>query len=273
MPKTIQNKLIAEFRRREYFTREELFEFFKYFQPDLKEGTFAWRIHNLKNKNIIRSLGRGLYTISRKPLYEPVVSSELLRLNRKTAKKYEDLKYCIWEAYWMDEFLQQQSNNRVTIVEIEKEFVESLYYYLKDNLKSNICLYFNRKEIEFYRTRKQNTVIIKKLITRSPIEKRIENKAKLYVPFLEKILVDLYVEKLFYFYQETELKHIYENAFNQYTINFTRLLSYAKRREKEHEIKAFVTNNMRYLMDGYLIKSLVGFTIYLITQGFEGYIF
>ena len=38
--------------------------------------------------------------------------------------------------------------------------------------------------------------------------------------------------------------HIYENAINQYTINFTKLFSYAKRREREHEIKQFLTNHL-----------------------------
>lgn len=41
---------------REYFTRKELYEFYRYFEPDLKEGTFGWRICDRKDKNIIRSI-------------------------------------------------------------------------------------------------------------------------------------------------------------------------------------------------------------------------
>ena len=53
MPKIIENKLIQEFKDRGSFTREELFDFFRQFEPDLKEGTLAWRIYDLKNRNII----------------------------------------------------------------------------------------------------------------------------------------------------------------------------------------------------------------------------
>jgi len=87
------------------------------------------------------------------------------------------------------------------------------------------------------------------LITRSPVGKRTENKVKLSTPLLEKILVDLFAEeKLFYFYRGSELRHIYENAIKSYTINFTKLFSYAKRREREQEIKSFITQHMEYLI-------------------------
>ena len=55
MPKIIENRLIEEFKDRDTFSREELFDFFRYFEPNLKEGTFGWRIYDLKNKNIIFS--------------------------------------------------------------------------------------------------------------------------------------------------------------------------------------------------------------------------
>ena len=247
MPKIIENKLIEEFKERESFSREELFEFFRFFEPNLKEGTFGWRIYDLKNKNIIKPLKRGLYTISYKPKFKPVLSSELIKLTKKVQEKFKEVKYCIWETDWLNEFSQHQTSKRILIIEIEKDFVESLYYYLKDTFTHD--LYFNpdNKAIDFYISESNFPVVIKKLITRSPIEKRTENKLKLSTPLLEKILVDLFAEeKLFYFYQGSELMHIYENAINHYTINFTKLFSYAKRREREQEIKSFIMNNMSY---------------------------
>ena len=96
MPKIIENRLIEEFKDRESFSREELFDFFRYFEPNLKEGTFAWRIYDLKNKNIIKSLKRGLYIISYKLKYKPVISAELLKLAKKLVERFEEVKYCIW---------------------------------------------------------------------------------------------------------------------------------------------------------------------------------
>jgi hypothetical protein len=249
MPKIIETRLIEEFKERESFSREELFEFFRFFEPNLKEGTFGWRIYDLKNKNIIKSIKRGLYTISYKPKYKPVLSSELIKLTKKVQERFQDVKYCIWETDWLNEFSQHQTGKRILIIEIEKDFVESLYYYLKDTFKHDLYLNPDNKAIEFYISESDFPVVIKKLITRSPIGKRTENKLKVSTPLLEKILVDLFTgEKLFYFYQSSELIHIYENAINNYTINFTKLFSYARRREREQEIKSFIKDNMNHLV-------------------------
>ena len=58
-------------------------------------------------------------------------------------------------------------------------------------------------------------------------------------------MVDLFAdENLFHFYQGSELINIYEKILERYSINFTKLFSYAKRRKKEQEIKQFMNNHM-----------------------------
>jgi len=254
MPKIIENRLIEEFKDRDAFSREELFNFFKYFEPDLKEGTFGWRIYDLKNKNIIKTTQRAYYTISYKPKFKPEISAELLKLAKVISERFTDVKYCIWETDWINEFAKHQSGKNLIIIEIEKDFIESLYYELKDQFKFDIYLNPDEKIIDFYISESQKPVIIKKLITRSPITKRIEKKIKFHTPQLEKILVDLFTEnKLFYFYQGAELMYVYENSLKNYTLNYTKLFSYAKRRDREKNIKQFMTNNMYHLVKG-LIK-------------------
>ncbi len=249
MPKFIENKLIEEFKNRSAFSREELLDFFTQFEPDLKEGTFAWRIYDLKNKDIIKSIQRGYYTISNKPKYIPEISGDLLKLAKVISERFEEIKFCLWDTDWINEFSQHQSGKRLIVVEIEKDFVESLYYELKDSFQFDFYLNPDEKAIGFYISESRNPVIIKKLITRSPILKRTEKRVKFNIPLLEKILVDLFAEKkLFYFYQGAELMHVYENALKNYSLNFTKLFGYAKRREKEQEIKQFMTGNMYHLV-------------------------
>lgn len=249
MSKIIENKMIEEFKNRGYFTRDDLFEFYRYFEPSLNEGTFGWRIYDLKNKNIIRPLKRGLYVISYKAVYKPKISPELIKLAKKITDKFEDIKHCIWETEWLNEFSQHQASRRMILIEIEKDFIESLYYELKDSSRKEIYLNPDDKAIDFYIAESDYPVVIRKLITRSPIGRRTEKKVKFYTPLLEKILVDLFAEeKLFYYLQGSELIHIYENAINNYAINFTKLFSYAKRREREQDIKKFMTNHMYHLV-------------------------
>ncbi len=249
MPKIIENKVIEEFKDRDAFSREELFDFFRYFEPDLKEGTFGWRIYDLKNKNIIKSIQRGYYTISHKQKYKPQISGDIIKLAKVISERFEDVKYCLWDTDWINQFSQHQSGKKLIIIEIEKDFIESLYYELKDSFRFDFYLNPDEKAIDFYISESKNPVIIKKLITRSPISKRTEKKIKFYTPLLEKILVDLFTEnKLFYFYQGAELMHVYENALKSYTLNYTKLFSYAKRRDREKDIKQFMTNNMNHLV-------------------------
>ncbi|MEM8940131.1 MAG: DUF6577 family protein [Bacteroidota bacterium] len=249
MPKIIENRLIEEFKDREHFTREDLFEFYRYFEPDLKEGTFGWRIYDLKDKNIIKSLRRGLYVISYKPKYKPDISRNLLKIAKQLTERFEDVKHCVWESSWLNEFGQHQTSRSTLFIEIEKGFEESLFYELKDTIRSEVYLSPDEKAIDFYISESDQPVIVKKLITRAPLSKRTEGKLKFYIPTLEKILVDLYSEeKLFYFLQGSELMYIYENVISNYTINFTKLFSYAKRREREQDIKQFMTNHMYHLV-------------------------
>ena len=249
MPKIIENRLIEEFKETEAFSREELYSFFKDFEPDLKEGTLGWRIYDLKKRNIIKSVRRGWYSISYKPVYKPEVSSELLKLSKVITEHFKDLKYCIWETSWFNEFLQHQTSKRIILIEIEKGFEQDLYFQVKDNFRHEVYLNPHEKEIDLYITESQKPIVIKKLITRSPVSKQTVNKNKIITPQLEKILVDIFAdEKLFYFYHGSELTHLFENAIKRYSINYTRLFSYAKRRDKEEGLKAYLNNNLKHVI-------------------------
>ena len=172
-----------------------------------------------------------------------------MKLAKIIADRFEEVKHCIWETEWLNEFSQHQSTKRLILIEIEKDFVESLYYELKDASRFDIYLNPDKKTIDFYISESNKPIVVKKLITRSPIGKRTEKRIKFYNPLLEKILVDLFAEeKLFYFYQGAELMHIYENAIKNYTLNYTKLFSYARRREREQDIKQFMTNHMYHLV-------------------------
>ncbi len=249
MPKIIETKLIDEFKSKGAFTREELFDFFQDFEPDLKEGTFGWRIYDLKKKDIIRPVRRGLYAISYKPKYKPILSSELFSLFKEMTGKYDDISYCVWETDWLNELTRHQTSKKMLIVEVEKELVESVYFYLKDRIKGDIFFNPDEKTIEYYVSESAFSVVVKKNISRSPTNKVLQGKIKINTPAIEKMLVDLYVDsKLFYFFQGSELKNIYENTISNFAVNFTKLLSYAKRRQKENEIKSFLTNNLSHLV-------------------------
>jgi len=251
--KLIENQLIEKFKEKEAFTREELLYFLRYFEPDLKEGTFGWRIYDLKNKNIIKPIRRGLYTISYKPTYKPELSTELKKFSKHISSRFQEVKHCIWATDWLNEFTQHQATKQIILIEIEKDLLESLYYELKDHFGYEIFFYPNEKVMDYYIAESDSPVIIKKIITRSPLGKQKLQRTNFYAPALEKILVDVFAEqKLFYHYQGRELIHIYKNAMQEYSINFTKLFSYARRRKREQEIKQFLTNHVYHIVKEYI---------------------
>lgn len=245
MPKIVENRIRETFKERSSFDRDELFQFYLEYEPDLKESTFSWRIYDLKKKNIIKTIGRGLYVISYKPKYKPVLSDNVLKIARKTTKRFEDIKYVIWETQWLNEFSQHQISNQMVVIEVEKEFTDSLYYYLNDTMRMDFFLNPDEKEIQFYISESNVPVVIKRLVTRAPIIKLKNKKTVVPIATLEKIMVDLFADEgLFHFYQGSEIINIYEKIIDRYSINFTKLFSYAKRRRKEQEIKQFISNHI-----------------------------
>jgi hypothetical protein len=57
------------------------------------------------------------------------------------------------------------------------------------------------------------------------------------------LLVDLFCDKkLFYAYQGSELVFIFNSAYRRYSINFTRLFSYAQRRNRKTDLMDFLSN-------------------------------
>ena len=55
-------------------------------------------------------------------------------------------------------------------------------------------------------------------------------------------MVDLYIDKLYLYYQGKELQIIYENIFEKYDINMKRLLNYANLRMNIEIYKKYLNN-------------------------------
>lgn len=236
----LSNRIIEKFGGKEFFSREELFAFFKEFEPNLNKNTFGWRIYDLKSKNIIKSIRRGVYSISSKPVFKPVINRKIKHLGKIISNKFNTKNYSIWNTSWLNEFIIHQTTKNLTILEIDKSIVEPVFFYLKDNNYKNI--YMNPKEniMDHYVSEEYEVLIVNPLITRAPTQK-IES---IKVPTLEKILVDVFCDKVtLYSYKGEELINIFDNAFNKYSINFSKLLYYVRRRKRENSLKEFITNN------------------------------
>jgi len=224
------------FKGQDFFTRKELFDFYNEFES-LKETTFRWRIFDLKESKIIRSLANGIFTLGSLPDYHPEITPENKELLSLILTQFNDIKLSIWSTQILNEFLLHLPGNTFTILEVEKDALEAVFHYLQDLKKTDVFLQPTEKELANYVFGKRNAVIVRQLITKSPLQ-IIDN-----VPTvtLEKLIVDIYSDKkLFEAFQGSELIRIINNAFKKYTINTTTLLNYAKRRSKRENIKDYL---------------------------------
>lgn len=232
-------QLKQQFNGQESFSREALYDFYRHFEPDLKETTFRWRIYNLKEKKIIRPLSRNEFTLAYKPIFKLHLEDTERRIGLLLEKTFKSLKYAVWSTRIINEFMLHQPVRFCTIVEVERDAIESVFFQLKDNNIKNLFLQPEEKELDRYVSELNNAVIVQPLVSKAPLQ-RIK---KINTVTLEKLLVDLFSDrKLFGAQQGSELVVIFNNAYHRYAIDFTKMLSYAQRRRKETDLVDFLTD-------------------------------
>jgi hypothetical protein len=237
----IAKEFKKHFKKKDNFSRNELYQFYRISEPNLNKNTFAWRIYNLKKKGVIVEIARGKYSFVDKKTYSLKLSDYSEKIALKISKAFPDIIFCISESNWINEFTNHQYSNNFTIVEVEKDFIESVFFNLKESYQN---VYLKPTEIDFdrYISDLDSAVILIPFISRAPI-KKIENK-KYSIPTIEKLLVDIFSKTSPYFFlTDSEVKTIFENVFRRYNINQTTLFAYSERRGRKKEIKNFLITN------------------------------
>lgn len=235
----IIEQLKKQFGAKESFSREELFDLYQQYEPDLKEATFRWRIYNLKSKEIITSISRGFFTLKYKPVFKPDIEEIQKKIYKKIEKQFPNLKQCIWTTKILNEFMLHIPSKFITILQVEKNALEPVYEFLKEQNFRNVYIEPEEKEIQRYIYETETAIILQPLISKTPTQK----VKKITTTTIEKIIVDLYCDKkLFDAFQGSELVYIVNNAYSRYSIDVTKIISYAKRRRKEIDIIEFLSN-------------------------------
>ena len=188
-----EKQLIGRFEKRKAFSRSDLYNFYLEYEPNLKDGTFGWRIYNLKKKDVIKSIGKGIYALGEKPEYKPNLSERAKKIAKLLVKKFSGFSYCISESAWLNEFSVQQTSSSVIILEMEKDLINSAFFNLNYEVK-DLYLQPNENEMERYVLEKEKPVILKSMISRSPLQKIKNKNQTINIPRLEKILTDDYFQ-------------------------------------------------------------------------------
>jgi hypothetical protein len=192
--------------------------------------------------------------------FEPLINERIEALNAVLSKDFPLLNSCIWTTEWLNEWTIHQSVRTYTIVEVEDNACESVFYHLRDKGFKNVFLEPDALLMERYVSDAENPIIVQKLVGRSPLTfaklgnlknpltKRFPLRSAhtsksmaVKVPTLEKILVDIFCDNIVLFaYKGQEQDQIFKSIFNDYAIDMRTLFSYAERRKRKVQLTQYL---------------------------------
>lgn len=240
MAKTIENTIESYFKSNTQLSRKELGSLINSDFPELSEGTITVYLSKLKKAGKINNPARGIYSITDKQIFNPEINQNLKKLYNKIHKEFPFIEICVWNTKWLSDLMRHQPFKNYTIIEVDKEASEQVFNTVNEFIKN---VYINPDEEIFERYISPNTeevTIIKNLVTESPTVK----SNKIGFPALEKLLVDIIIDKELFAAQQGELDFIYKSAFNKYAVNTAKMKRYAIRRNKEHELERMINTNL-----------------------------
>ena len=214
---------------------QDIENYYRANEPVIPYTTINWRIYRLVQSGILRRVGKSLYQIGKTKPFIPTINGKMQKIATFLQKRFPFAQYCQWDLSWINAFAHHLINFNVSLVDVEKDVVDSVYYALKEQFSKVMAvqnLYDGLSEFNNY-------IIVRPLITESPIRET----GKIHTATLEKMLVDLAIDKEFMPFQGGEIYTIFESAMEQYTINQNTLLRYAARKNKKEEIKKIITIN------------------------------
>jgi hypothetical protein len=122
------------------------------------------------------------------------------------------------------------------LVETDKETTNSVFYFLRE-IKKSVFIEPTNDILEKYNVNERETFIIKPIISEAPTQ----NINGIETITIEKMLVDIFCDDVIFSAQQGgEMRTIFKNAFEKYTINQSKMLRYADRRRKKEELNQFI---------------------------------
>lgn len=217
--------------------------FYNEIEKDLKLSTINWRIYALVQNGVLQRVGRGKFKFGKERNYLPDISSKMKSIYSKIKKEYPYTDICIWTTSLLNEFMIHQPFKFYSILEIEKEAMNSIFYFLKD-INFPVFLEPTLDILEKYTPDNKQIIIIKPLISEAPLI----TVNGITTASIEKMLVDIFCDTIIFSAQQgSEMRTIFETAFTKYTVNRSKMLRYANRRRKKENFIVFLNtiSNLR----------------------------
>ncbi len=236
------DQLEERFNKANYFTTKDISEFYLSLDPLVKKTTINWRVYALVQKGILTRIGRGKFCLGSNNIFLPELNRKEKVIYDKLRSEFPFVQICVWNTKILNEFMQHQPGNFQIIVEVEKEVAQSVFYFLKE-LNYPVFIKPTEEILEKYLPTDKEAIIIKSLVSESPLQ---EN-GNIRTVTIEKLLVDIFSDTIIFSAQQgAELRTIFQEAFNKYTVNHSKMLRYASRRRKKENFQEYLSTIQIY---------------------------
>jgi hypothetical protein len=187
---------------------------------------------------LLNRIGRGKFMMGERKKFIPEISPKMKAINSKLQKEFPYLKICIWNTSAVNEFMVHQPTRFYLLIEVEKDATQSLFYFLKE-AKYSVFIDPTSDIIEKYLPREKESLIIRPLVSEAPLQ----NVQEMNTASLEKILVDIFCDDVTFSAQQgKEMRTIFQEALNKYSVNENRMFRYADRRRKKESFKKYLAS-------------------------------
>lgn len=221
---------------KDIFTRRDVFDAASIAQKGFKDTDMRNLMEGLLVRGNIVRIAHNHYVRkkSSKQEYTPVYSNEAKKLIEDVKEKNPYLNFQVWEITWLNEFLNHLVAHNRIFLDVENDGCEFVYTSLADNYNGKMLLRPSVKELQYYL--QTDSIIIERLISESP-----KGKNNAYEVPMEKIIVELFSNKtLMSMISKGDYPEMLESIFDKYNIDQTKMLRYARRRNRKDQLVNYI---------------------------------
>lgn len=228
---------LDDITEKDVYLRKELVDMLRNLKADLSDGTYNWILGRLVSDGQLIRQGYDTYRLSdgiSKKEYRPDYSKDALSVMNDIQSKYPYVRFTVFETVLMNEFLNHLIANNTIFIQVEKESSIFIFRYLQEAGYQNVLYKPDVSDFDLYWAK--GSIIVTDLISESPI--RTDNPGEI---LLEKILVDMLADKLIATtFSKAELPDVFEQAVSRYNLDKVRMFRYARRRNRQDEVKKYM---------------------------------
>ena len=207
-----------------------------------KETSIHWLINCLIDEGLLIRVGRNKYQVATgnaKKSYYHTFSVFLQQLVDDLETRFPLIQFQAWEAIQFNRFANHQIAKNLYFIEVEKMVENAVYEFLREKCDAQVLLKPTKEICEVYVD--DGTIIVQNLISETPVDCSDPHHV-----VLEKLLVDLLAdEKMELFLESAEFGGRIQEALDRYVLNESRMLRYARRRNREEELRRHLENSRK----------------------------